>query len=103
MLLASAIVGSRKQGVWQLFSIQKRVFGKNGDTFILTTNGSTIKNGEKIPKIRIENKETKGGMTSDGNLRQLLKRFKKDYGDSKLLIKPRIRNEYDEILTEFGY
>lgn len=82
---------------------QKRVFGKNGDTFILTTNGSTIKNGEKIPKIRIENKETKGGMTSDGNLRQLLKRFKKDYGDSKLLIKPRIRNEYDEILTEFGY
>lgn len=83
--------------------IQKRDFGKNGDTFKLTTNGSVIIKGEKVPKLRIENIKTKGGKTKNGDMRVLLREFKEGFGDSKLIISDRIRNEYKDILTEFGY
>lgn len=97
-------INSQYKGQRDGIPMKKRDLGKNGDTFKLSTNGSAIVNGKKVPKFRIENESTRGGLTSNGDIRYVLNKFKKlNFKDSELKVAKRIRNEYEDILTEFGY
>lgn len=97
-------INRRYRGERDGISMKKRGIGKNGDTFVLTTNGTQTLKGERAPKFIIMNKRTKGAITSLGDIRKLLKKFKDlNYEDSELKIVERIRNEYEDVLTEFGY